>query len=154
MVMPFFEQYAEEYKARAYFRTVNIREQPKIAKMFQVSGLPHFKFILKGKVIDSLRGVDPQGKGLLHHIKKAVHKADKAEIKVTKADLLEFFQKHDPEVAASPDSIQMLIDQGSVDYPRMLDMLEGQYNARPRYSGGFIKGAAVVTPAGDLEGAD
>jgi len=152
LMMPFFKKTAEEYRERAYFRTVNIREHPKLAKAFKVEGLPNFKFVHKKKTIEGFRGFSHDG--LMHYLTKAVHKADKEEIKITKEDLLEFFRQHDVEVANSPESIEMLYTQGAMDFPKMLQLLEKQYGAKPNYTGGYIPRDPTDDEAGVHGGSD
>jgi thioredoxin-disulfide reductase len=137
MIAPVFEALAKEYGDRAYFAKVNIRTNPTSSAAFAVEGLPNFKFVLKGKVIEQMRGASEEG--LQHYIKKAIETADNTDITITQEEMLTFFQEHDKEVAASPESLNMLMTTGAKSWPRLLDLLRKQYGAVPKYTGGFIR---------------
>jgi len=139
MIAPVFDALAKEYGDRAHFAKVNIRTNPTSSAAFAVEGLPNFKFVLKGKVVEQMRGASEEG--LLHYLKKAIEKADNEDINLSSEDLLAFFQEHDKEVAASPESLNMLLTTGKKSWPRLLDLLKKQYGAVPKYTGGFIRPA-------------
>lgn len=136
MIMPFFEEQAQSLADRAYFRKINIRTNPESAEVLDADGLPNFKFVLKGKVVKSLRGASVEA--LEKYVKQVIEQADQDDIIVTREDLVSYFEEYDKEVASSPESIDMLWETGKQNVAKMLELLEAQYGAKPRYSGGFI----------------
>mmetsp|Transcript_136151 Transcript_136151/g.236662 ORF Transcript_136151/g.236662 Transcript_136151/m.236662 type:complete len:655 (-) Transcript_136151:223-2187(-) len=146
MIMPFFEEQAQSLADRAHFRKVNIRTNPESAAVLDADGLPNFKFILKGKTVKSFRGASVEA--LEKYVKQVIEQADQDDIIVTRDDLVSYFEEYDKEVASSPESIDMLWETGKQNVAKMLELLEAQYGAKPRYSGGFIASKDVTGASG------
>eukprot|EP01031_Cornospumella_fuschlensis_P025024 gene25023-30228_t len=60
MIAPIFEQLSKTY-ADAKFLKVDVDELADLAGDYGVSAMPTFKVFLKGRVVDELRGADPNG---------------------------------------------------------------------------------------------
>lgn len=60
MLKPELEKLAAELGASARIATVNVDEEPELAQMFNVSGIPFLALIKNGKVVDAWTGYAPQ----------------------------------------------------------------------------------------------
>ena len=60
-IAPYLEELSKTYQKYVDIFKVNIDENPSLAQRFKISGVPTFKFIQKGKVIQTQVGMlNPQ----------------------------------------------------------------------------------------------
>ena len=60
MLMPIFQQLADEYKDKAIFARVNVDENPLLASTYKVQSIPTVLFIQNGSVVSQQVGVLPK----------------------------------------------------------------------------------------------
>merc|ERR1719453_2587060 len=61
IMSPVYELLAKQFKGRAHFLTVDVVAVPELADGFNVMGLPAFRAVLGGRVVQQVDGADTQG---------------------------------------------------------------------------------------------